>query len=136
MPAETNQLADLAWLCAFPLGGAALVVGFMLVTAMVHATARVLGGCGSYTQLAFVLGALAAPFSILTALLLPFNLIPYAGLCFGFFTMLIALYLLGLQVPAIRGVHRLGWGRALAALILPALVLSPLAVCIVVTYKP
>jgi hypothetical protein len=37
-------------------------------------------------------------------------------------TTLIGIYLIGLQVAAIIGVHQLGWMKALAALILPVLV--------------
>ena len=132
LPGVVNPISGILRVFAFPLGGAAVLLGFMLMVLMMNAAARSLGGTGNYARLAFASGALAAPFSVITALLLPFSLITYAGLCFAWLTISIGLYLIGLQVVAIMGVHQLGWMKALAALILPVLVLSPLAVGIVV----
>ena len=112
------------WVCAFPLYGVLFLLGFMLMAALMQWLARALGGSGTFDQLAFVLGALAAPFSIITAVLLPFVAIPYVGLCFGLLTLVLSIYILGLQVPAIMGVNRLGWDKASIALILPGIVVG------------
>ena len=112
------------WVCAFPLYGVVFLLGFILMAALMQWLARALGGSGTFDQLAFVLGALAAPFSIITAILLPFVAIPYAGLCFSLLVLALSVYILGLQIPAIMGVNRLGWDKASIALILPAIVVG------------
>jgi hypothetical protein len=88
------------------------------------------GGTGTYDQLAYVLAAIAAPLTILGGILSLFGAIPYAGLCFGLLGFLVGIYILVLQLMAIKGVNHIGWGGAIGAYFIPILVLAFLCACL------
>jgi hypothetical protein len=111
-------------LCGAPLAGLFSLIGFAIGVAIVHATARFLGGEGNFDQMAYAFGAIVAPLSLVSGLLAPFNLIPFVALCTGPLLILLGLYALYLEVAAIKAVHRFGWGGAAAALFLPTILLG------------
>ena len=111
-------------LCSAPLTGLFSVMGFALGVAIIHATARFFGGQGSFDRLAYAFGAIVAPFSLLSGLAAPFNLIPYVALCTLPVLLLVSLYVLYLEVVAIKAVHQCGWGEAMAILFLPTILIA------------
>lgn len=111
-------------ICAVPSAGAFAVFSFTITTGIVHATARFFGGQGSYDRMAYAFGAIVAPVSILSALLIPVNAIPFAVFCTGPLLLALSLYVIYLEVAAIKAVHGLGWGESIGALVLPGILIA------------
>jgi hypothetical protein len=117
-------VGGLVWaICSAPSAGVGSVVWFAITTGVIHATARFFGGQGTFDKLAYAMGAVAAPISLLSALTIPLNAIPFAVFCTAPVMIIAGLYSLYLQVAAVKAVHRCGWGEAAAAYFLPGLLL-------------
>ncbi len=109
--------------CGAPIAAVISVVFFAAFVGVVQLLAKMFGGHGTYDQLAYALAAIAAPFSLLSSLLTLFAAIPFVGLCFGIIGLLAGIYVLVLEVMAVKGVHQFGWGQAAGSLLLPFVVL-------------
>ena len=118
-------------ICVAPVLAALSTLLFAVVVAIVQWLARMFGGTGTYDQLAYAMAAIAAPVAILSGILSLLGAIPYAGVCFGLLGFLAGLYVLVLQIMAVKGVNRIGWGAALGAYFIPVLVLGFLCACLV-----
>ena len=117
-------------LCLAPITAAIATLVFAVWVAVVQWLARMFGGTGNYDRLAYALAAIAAPYSILAGILSLFGAIPYVGLCFSGILFLAGIYVLVLQVMAIKGVNTIGWGGAIGAFLIPGLVLAFLCACL------
>ena len=117
-------------ICIAPVLAALSTLAFAIMTAIMQWLARMFGGTGTYDQLAYALAAIAAPLTILGGILGLFGAIPYAGVCFGLLGFLVGIYILVLQLMAIKGVHHIGWGGALGAYFIPVLALAFLCACL------
>jgi hypothetical protein len=117
-------------ICVAPLLAAFSTLMFAVVVAIIQWLARMFGGTGTNDQLAYAMAAIAAPVTILVGILSLFGAIPYAGICFGLFSILAWLYILALQVMAVKGVNHIGWGGALGAYFIPVLVLLFICACL------
>jgi Yip1 domain. len=111
-------------ICAAPVAGAFAVLGFMLSVGVVHATARFFGGQGTYDKLAYAFGAITVPVSIISAFLIPFNALPITLFCSLPLLVILGLYVLFLEVTAVKAVYRCGWGEAAAAFFMPSILLT------------
>jgi len=109
--------------CAAPVAGVFAVIGFAISVAIVHGTARFFGGQGTFDKLAYAFGAITVPVSILSAFLIPLNTIPFVVFCTFPMLLILGLYVLYLEVTAVKAVHRCGWGEAAAAFFLPTILL-------------
>lgn len=116
-------------LCITPFVALAGVLGFIIGTALVNWVAKMFGGSGSYGQLAYTLGAITAPGLLVSAILTLPAAVPFLGLCVAGLSALFSLYLVVLQVIAIKGVHRFGWGAAIGAYVIPGLALALICFC-------
>jgi hypothetical protein len=63
------------------------------------------------------------PFTLVSSLLTPFSGIPVVGICTGLASILFGLYALVLEIMAVKGVNKFGWGEAIGSLFLPGIVL-------------
>ena len=124
MPQVVGTAGLLGAVCGAPIAGVFSVIGFAIGVAITHATARFFGGEGSFDKLAYAFGAVAAPFSLIAGALTLLNIVPFAALCTFPVILILGLYALGLEVVAIKAVHRCGWGEAAAALLLPAILIG------------
>jgi len=124
MPAAYGLGGLIGAICAAPVAGLASVIGFAIGVAIVHATARFFGGEGSFDRMAYAFGAIAAPISLISALTIPLNAIPFVVFCTAPVMIALSLYAVYLQVAAIKAVHRLGWGESVGALFLPAILFA------------
>jgi hypothetical protein len=127
MPGMTGVLGTaglVGVVCGAPVAGVFSVIGFAIGVGIVQATARFFGGQGSFDKLAYAFGAIAAPLSLISALMVPFNAIPFVAFCTVPLLLGLSLYALFLQVAAVKAVHRCGWGEATAALLLPGILLA------------
>ncbi len=117
-------------ICIAPILAAFSTLMFAIVTAIIQWLAKAFGGTGTYDQLAYALAAIAAPVTIIAGILNLFTAIPYAGICFGLLGFLVGIYLLVLQLMAIKGVNHIGWGGAIGAYFIPILVLGFICACL------
>ena len=135
---DTEQLggglggALVNFLCITPFAAVVGVVGFLISVALMQWIAKMFGGQGSFDQLAYVLGAITAPALLVSALLTLPTAIPLVGLCFAGLGAVFSIYVLVLEVMAIKGVHRFGWGPAIGTFIVPGLAIALVCCCAVV----
>ena len=121
----------IAGLCASPIAGLVSVVLFALVVAIVQWIAKLFGGTGTYDKLLYAMAAITVPFTIVSSLLTLLTVIPYVGICFGIFSLGLSIYALVLQVMAVKGVNRFGWGQAAGSVFIPGCVVFILCACVV-----
>lgn len=113
-------------ICGAPVAGLFSLLGFIIGVAILHGSAKFLGGQGTYNQMAYSFGAIIAPLTLISTLLVPFNMIPFVALCTLPLFLLLGLYALYLEVAAIKAVHRFGWGGSAAALFMPTILIGML----------
>ncbi|MBK8782035.1 MAG: YIP1 family protein [Anaerolineales bacterium] len=118
-------------LCISPFVGLLSIAFFALFTAVVQWIAKMFGGVGTFEKLAYAFAAISLPFSIITSVLALFSAIPYVGACFGIISFGLSIYILVLQVLAVKGVNRFGVGPAIGALFIPGLVIFITCCCVV-----
>ena len=108
-PGPMSNLAGsgLLLVCLVPVAGALSVVALIIVSGFSHILASALGGNGTYAQLAYAMAAYTAPASLVTSAL---SAVPVVGGCLG---LPLGLYLIFLNVLAIKAVHHLTWARAI-----------------------
>jgi len=114
----------IASICGAPIAAVIGVVLFAIVIGVVQLLARMFGGRGTFDQLAYAIAAIVTPFYFVSGLLTLLSAIPFAGFCFGIIGLLAALYVLVLEVMAVKGVNQFGWGQALASMLLPVVVIA------------
>ena len=124
LPGAVGAAGLFGAVCGAPVAGLFSVIAFAIGVAIVQATAKFFGGQGSFDKLAYAFGAIAVPFSLISGLMAPLNMIPFAASCTLPVLFGLGLYVLFLQVTAIKAVHRCGWGEAAAALFLPAILIG------------
>ena len=109
----------LAAVCAGPIIS---VIGFVIFVGIVQLLAKMFGGRGTFEQLAYSTAAIVAPFSLINSVFTLLAAIPFVGLCFGLVSLIGVLYVIVLEVMAVKGVNQFGWGQALGSYFLPFLV--------------
>lgn len=110
--------------CGAPIAAVISVVLFAIVVGIVQLLARMFGGRGTFDQLAYAIAAIVAPFYLVSGVIGLLSAIPYAGACFGILGLFLALYVLVLEVMAVKGVNQFGWGQAIASMLLPVLAIA------------
>jgi hypothetical protein len=111
-------------ICAAPVGAVISVLVFAVVVGIVQLLARMFGGRGTFDQLAYAIAAIVTPFYLVSGVLGLLSAIPYVGLCFGLLGFAAAIYVLVLEVMAVKGVNQFGWGQALASMLLPVFAIA------------
>jgi hypothetical protein len=106
-------------ICGAPIGALISVVVFAIVVGIVQVLAKMFGGRGTFDQLAYAIAAIVTPFYLVSGLLSLLSAIPFVGFCFGLLGLAAAIYVLVLEVMAVKGVNQFGWGQAIASLLLP-----------------
>ena len=117
-------------ICCAPIVGVLTVLFFALITAIVQWIAKMFGGTGTFDKLAYVYAAISVPFALVFGVLSLLTAIPYVGACFGIISFALAIYSIVLRVMAVKGVNRFGWGPALGAVFIPALVIGLFCCCL------
>ncbi len=120
---ETVGVSMIALLCMAPFMGAFVTLFAALGTALVQWFAKLMGGEGNFDSLMYLYGGIAAPVSLISSVL---NIIPFVG---GIFGSLLSFYSIYMQVVAVKAVNRFSWGKAVAAALLPALLIFLLVGC-------
>ena len=118
-------------LCGSPIAGVVSVVIFALLVAIIQWIAKMFGGTGTYDKLLYAFAAITVPFTIVSSVLTLFSAIPFVGLCFGVISLGLSLYALVLQVMAVKGVNRFGWGQAAGSVFIPGCTVFIICACVV-----
>jgi hypothetical protein len=111
-------------ICGAPIAALIQVVLFAAFIGVVQLIAKMFGGRGTFDQLAYAIAAIVTPFYLISAVLTLLSAIPYVVYCLGPLGFLLALYILVLEVMAVKGVNQFGWGQAIGSLLVPVLVLA------------
>jgi hypothetical protein len=106
-------------ICGAPVGAVISVVLFAIVVGVVQLLAKMFGGRGTFDQLAYAIAAILTPFYLVSGVLGLLSAIPFAGFCFGLLGFAAGLYVLVLEIMAVKGVNQFGWGQAIGSLLLP-----------------
>ena len=106
----------------------ASLVGFFIASGVTHLIARLLGGRGTYSVLAFAYASYSAPLTLVNYVLGGLPL----GVLLNCVTIATGLYALVLAVTAVRAVHQLDTGKAIVAVLAIPLLFLCLAVGIIV----
>jgi hypothetical protein len=123
MPVRSLGGGFLSALCGAPVGAVISVVFFAVFTGVVQWVAKMFGGRGTFEQLAYVFAAITVPFTLVSSVFALFGAIPYIGFCFGFLGLALGIYVVVLELMAVKGVNQFGWGQAAGSLFLPGFVL-------------
>jgi Yip1-like protein len=110
-------------ICFSPVAGGLGVLLFAIAVGLIQWIAKMFGGVGTFSRLAYPMAAISVPFTLLSSVLTPLSTIIYVGICTGLLSLIIGIYALVLEVTAVKGVNRFGWGQALGSFFLPTLVL-------------
>jgi len=110
-------------ICGAPVGALVSVLFFAMFTGVVQWVAKMFGGTGTFEQLAYVFAAISVPFTLISSVLTLLGAIPYVGACFGVLGFAAAIYVIVLELMAVKAVNGVGWGPAAGALFLPGLVI-------------
>ncbi len=110
-------------ICGAPIGAIISVVIFAIVVGILQLVAKMFGGRGTFDQLAYAMAAIQTPVYFVSALLGLLAAIPFVGLCFSLVSLAIGIYVLVLQVMAVKGVNQFGWGQAVGSCAIPFLVI-------------
>jgi len=110
-------------ICGAPIAAVISVVVFAIVVAIVQFLAKMFGGKGTFDQMAYAFAAISTPFALISGVLTLLSAIPFVGLCFTVVSIVAGLYVLVLEVIAVKAVNQFGWGQALGSLLTPIIVL-------------
>jgi hypothetical protein len=110
-----------AAICGAPIGAVISVVFFAVIVGIIQLVARMFGGTATFDQMAYAMAAVLTPFYLVSSLITLLTAIPLVGACFGIVSLLMALYVLVLQVMAIKGANQFGWGQAIGSCSVPFL---------------
>ena len=114
----------IAAICGAPIGAVIAVIVFAIVVGVVQLIARMFGGHGTFDQLSYAIAAIVAPFYLVSGVLTLLSAIPFAGFCFGILGLFAGIYVLVLEVMAVKGVNQFGWGQAIASLLVPVIAVA------------
>jgi hypothetical protein len=122
-PGNGTSFSLVSVLCGAPVGAVISVLFFAAFTGVVQWVAKMFGGIGTYEQLAYVFAAITVPFTLVGSALTLLGAIPYVGFCFGLLGAAAGIYVIVLELMAVKGVNQIGWGQAAGALFLPGIVI-------------
>jgi hypothetical protein len=108
------------------------VLGFVISTALIQWVAKLFGGIGTFDKLAYAFSSITVPYSIITSVLGLLGIIPFVGILTGLISFALLIYVIVLEVLAVKAVDRLDTGKAVGSVLLPGVVIFLLVCCCVV----
>jgi len=117
--------------CAAPFAGLFAVIFFAIGVALIQWVAKLFGGVGTFDKLAYALGAISVPFTLFSTILSPLAAIPYAVFCTIPLSLGALLYSVVLEIMAVKGINRFGWGQAVGSVLIPGAAIFALCFCVV-----
>jgi hypothetical protein len=118
-------------ICGAPIGAAVTTLVFAISVFIIQWIAKMFGGTGTADQLAYSMAAVVAPYSIISGIVSLFAAVPYVGFCFSAILVIASIYILVLEVMAVKAVNQISWGAAIGSLLIPGLVIGFICACLV-----
>jgi len=106
---------------------------FYLGVGLQYLGGRVFGGSGTFKVHAFLMAMVQVPMTVMSGVVTLLALIPVVNILAGLAGFGLSIYSIILTVRMVKVVHGLGTGRAVAAIIIPPLVLSLIGGCLIMT---
>ncbi len=119
----------LTLICGAPIAAVVGTIIFAIVVALVQWIAKMFGGKGNNDQLAYAFAAISAPYSLASSIFVLLGAIPFVGICFRVVLGLAGIYIIVLEVMAVKGVNAFGWGPAVGSLFIPAAAILLICCC-------
>jgi len=119
-------------ICGAPIGALFTVLGFAIGVALVQWVAKLFGGTGSFDKLAYAFSAITVPVSVVSAVLAFIGIIPIIGFLAGLVSLGLGIYVIFLQVMAVKAVNSLETGKAVGAVLIPGAVIFLFVCCCVI----
>jgi len=119
-------------ICGAPVGALLAVIGFAIGTALVQWVAKLFGGTGTFDKLAYAFSSITVPYSVVASVLALLGMFPFVGILTGLISLALSIYLIVLEVLAVKAVNRLDTGKAVGSVLLPGLVIALLICCCIV----
>jgi uncharacterized membrane protein len=107
-------------------------VFFALLVAIIQWIAKLFGSAGAYEKLLYAFAAITVPFTIVSSLFVLLSAIPFVGICTGLISIVLSIYVLVLEVMAVKAVNRFGWGQAAGSVFIPGCVIFIVCACVVI----
>jgi hypothetical protein len=130
LPPEYREMtaagAGSSVVCSLCSGLIGVAIGFYISNGLVYLGARIFGGSGDFTTQAYLASLFAVPVGIVSGLV---GLVPCVGLIA---VLAVSVYAVVLNVRAVKVTHNLTTGQAVAAVLVPALIIGVLVACLVV----
>ena len=119
-------------ICGAPIGALFTMLGFAIGVALIQWVAKLFGGTGSFDKLAYAFSAIIVPVSVVSAVLTFISIIPNAGFLAGLVSFGLSIYVIFLQVMAVKAVNGLETGKAVGAVLIPGAVIFVFVCCCVI----
>lgn len=131
LPGGGLGVSAISLICGAPIGAVIVVIFFAIFVALVQWIAKMFGGHGTFDQLAYAFGAIAAPFYLIASVFILLSAIPYVGFCFRLILSLAGLYVLALEIMATKGVNQFNWGPAVGSVLIPIVAVFLVCCCLI-----
>ena len=118
-------------ICSAPIGAAVGTLFFAISVFIIQWLAKMFGGIGTADRLAYAMAAILAPYLVISGIVTLFSAIPYVGFCVSAILAIAGLYILVLEVMAVKGVNQISWGAAIGALLIPIFAIAFLCACLI-----
>ncbi len=124
-------------LCSVILAPISSILGLVIITGIYHLISKLFGGSGAWSDLVFCMAAVTAPASIISGVLaipyLLFSNFPaiwwLIAIFIGILTVIVSVYVLVMNVNAIRAAEKIGTWQAIVTIFLPIIIIAVLSVC-------
>jgi hypothetical protein len=131
-------------ICSIILTPIWAIIALAITSGIFHLISRLFGGSGSYSDVVFCLAAVTAPAYIISGIIsipsfLLLNLPAIGWLVAIFFSILaviVAVYVIVMNVNAVRGAEQIGTWQAILTIFLPVIVIGVLSFCCVALTIP
>ena len=117
-------------ICGAPIGAAIGTILFAIGVFIIQWLARMFGGRGTNEQLTYALASIVSPYLIVSGIAALLSAIPYVGFCFSAVLALGGLYILVLEIMAVKGINQVSWGAAIGSVLIPVVVIGGLIACV------
>jgi len=125
----TPSIGFVTVICGTPFGALFAVIGFAIGVALIQWIAKLFGGTGSFEKLAYSFSTITVPYSVVAGVLTLVGMIPIIGILTGLISFALIIYVIVLEVLAVKAVNGLDTGKAAGAVLLPGLVIALLLCC-------
>lgn len=131
-------------ICSLILIPISAVIGFAISSGIYHLISRLFGSTGTYSDLVFCMAAVTAPavvisgiIAIPSVILANFPAIYWlVAIFFGILSVILGIYVIVMNVNAVRGAEKIGTWQAILTLILPSIIVGVLIFCCVALTIP